>query len=247
MTSWAIPAGGPAAGDGSREGAVYIVIVGGGRVGNDLARALLAMGHEALVIDQDAGRCDTIRGELGNVVLHGNGTEVGVLREAGAVRADVTIAATSRDEDNLAVCQLSKNLFNTPKTISLVKDPQNEGLFKLLGVDVTVNTTHLILSTIETEIPGQSLVHLTTLSAPSGLGAMEREMVSINIPPDASSVGKHLGELVLPPNSFISLVVKDEGPTPPLDDIRLEPGDRVVGVTTPDEEQLLHDTLTEIE
>ena len=226
---------------------MYVVIVGGGRVGHDLARALLAMGHETLVIDQDADRCDAIRGELGNVVLQGDGAEIGVLREAGAVRADVTIAATSRDEDNLAVCQLSKNMFNTPKTISLVKDPQNEGLFKLLGVDVTVNTTHLILSTIETEIPGQSLVHLTTLTSPGALEASERQMVSISIPPDASSVGKHLGELVLPPNSFIALVVKGEGPTLPQDDLRLEPGDRVVGVTSPDEEQLLHHTLTGIE
>ena len=236
-----------AAGDVSTGGPVYVVIVGGGRVGNDLARAVLAMGHETLVIDQDSDRCDAIRGELGNVVLHGNGTEVEVLREAGTVRADVTIAATSRDEDNLAVCQLAKNMFHTPKTISLVKDPQNEGLFKLLGVDVTVNTTHLILSIIEAEIPGQSLVHLTTLTSPGALEAAERQMVSISIPPDASSVGKHLGELVLPPHSFISLVVKSEGPALPQDDIRLEPGDRVVGVTSPDEEQLLHDTLTGIE
>ena len=226
---------------------MYIVIVGCGRVGYNLARALLAMGHETLVIDQDADRCDAVRAELGSVVLHGNGTDVSVLKEAGAVRADVIIGVASRDEDNLAVCQISKNLFNTPKTISLVKDPRNEGLFKLLGVDVTVNTTHLILSTIETEIPGQSLVHLTTLRSLGGLGAMEREMVSINIPPDASSVGKHLGDLVLPPNSFISLVVKDEGPTLPEDELRIESGDKVVGVTSPEEEQLLHDILTGIE
>ena len=226
---------------------MYIVIVGCGRVGYDLTRALLAMGHETLVIDLDPVRCETIRTELGSVVLHGDGTDVGVLKNAGAARADVIIAVASRDEDNLAVCQLSKNLFNTPKTISLVKDPQNEGLFNLLGVDVTVNTTHLILSTIETEIPGQSLVHLTSLRSPSGLGGLEREMVSINIPPDASSVGKHLGDLVLPPNSFVSLVVRNEGPALAEDELQLESGDSVVVVTSPDEEQLLYETLTGIE
>ena len=226
---------------------MYIVIVGCGRVGYSLTRALLAMGHETLVIDQDANRCETIRTELGSVVLHGDGTDVGVLKDAGAARADVIIAVASRDEDNLAVCQVSKNRFSTPKTISLVKDPQNEGLFKLLGVDVTVNTTHLILFAIETAIPGQSLVHLTSLRPPGGLGALEREMVSINIPPDAASVGKHLGELVLPPNSFVSLVVKNEGPTLPEDELRLESGDEVVAVTSPDEEQLLYETLTGVE
>ena len=226
---------------------MYIVVVGGGRLGYDLTKALLAMGHETLVIDHDAGRCDVIRADLGSVVLHGDGTDVGVLTKAGVVRADVAIAVASRDEDNLAVCQISKSLFNTPKTISLVKDPQNEGLFKLLGVDITINTTRLILSDIETEIPGQSMVHLTTLKPSTGLGTEEREMVSINIPPDASSVGKHLGELVLPPNSFIALVVKEDGPTLAEDELLLESGDNVVGVTSPDEERLLYDTLTGVE
>ena len=226
---------------------MYIVVVGCGKVGYDLTRALLAMGHETLVVDRDSQRCDSIRTELGSVVLHGDGTEVSVLKDAGAARADVVIAVASRDEDNLAICQLSKNLFNTPKAIALVKDPQNEGLFKLLGVDVTVNATHLILSTIESEIPGHALVHLTNLKPPSGLGALEREMVSINIPQDAAAVGRHLGDISLPPNSFISLVVKNEGPLLPSDEIQLESGDDVVAVTSPDEEQLLYETLTGVE
>ena len=220
---------------------MYILVVGCGKVGYQLTRALLAMGQEVLVIESDPRRCLSLRDELGSVALQGDGTEVQVLKEAGAARADVVIAVATRDEDNLAVCQVAKHLFNTPKAIALVKDPQNEALFKLLGVDVTINSTHFILSTIEEEIPGHPLVHLINLEA------FQKEMVSINIPSDAAVVGKPLGEIGLPPDSFISLVVTNEGPVLPSEDVVLGSGDDVVAVTSPEEEQLLYETLTGVQ
>ena len=226
---------------------MYIVVVGCGKVGYHLTRALLAIGHEVLVIEKDPDRCESVRDELGSVALQGDGTEVRVLKEAGAARADVIIAVTTRDEDNLAICQLAKHLFNTPKTMSPVKDPQNEALFKLLGVDVTINSTHLILSTIEEEIPGHALVHLMNLKTFQVSGALQMEMISINIPPDAAVVGKPLSDIELPPNSFISLVVKHQGPVLPSEDVVLDSEDDVVAVTSPEEEQLLYETLTGVE
>ena len=222
---------------------MYIVIVGCGKVGYHLTRALLAMGHEVLVVEKDYRRCESIRDELGSVsvAFQGDGTEVQVLKEAGTARADLVVAVATRDEDNLAICQLAKHLFNTPKTIALVKDPQNESLFKLLGVDVTTNSTHLILSHIEEEIPDHTLVHLMNLKT------LDMEMISINIPPDAAVVGKSLDDIELPPTSFISLVVKDQGPVLPSEDVILDSGDDVVAVTSPEEEQLLYETLTGVE
>ena len=220
---------------------MYIVVIGCGKVGFHLTKALLAMGHEVVVIEKDPYRCESLRDEVGSVAFQGDGTEVQVLREAGAARADVIIAVATRDEDNLAVCQLAKNLFHTSSTMALVKDPQNEALFKILGVDVAINTTHLILSTIEEEIPGHALVHLMNLKA---LGL---EMISVSIPADAVVVGKSLISVELPPNSFISLVVKDQGPLLPSDNVIFDPGDEVVVVTSPDEEELLYETLTGVE
>jgi trk system potassium uptake protein TrkA len=217
---------------------MYIVVIGCGKVGYHLTRALLAIGHEVLVIEKDPHRCESLREELGSVALHGDGTEVQVLKQAGVRRADVVIAVAARDEDNLAACQLAKHLFNTPKAMALVKDPQNEPLFKLLGVDVTINTTHLILSTIEEEIPGHALVHLMNLKS------SHVEMISINIPSDAAVVGMSLADIEVPPNSFISLVVKAQGPVLPSEDVTLDSGDDVVAVTVPEEEHLIYETLT---
>ena len=220
---------------------MYVMVVGCGKVGYHLTRALLAMGHEVLVVENDPHRCEAIRDELGSIAHHGDGTEVRVLQEAGAARADVVIAVASRDEDNLATCQMAKHLFDTPKTMALVKDPQNEPLFKLLGVDVTINSTHMILSAIEEEIPGHPLVHLMDLKT------LQREMISLNIPSDAAVAGKPLSRIELPPNSFISLVVKGQGPFLPSDDLVLDSGDDVVAVTSPEEEQLLYQALTGVE
>ena len=220
---------------------MYIVIVGCGKVGYDLTRALLAIGHETLVIEKDRRRCEFLRDDLGSVALHGDGTEVQVLTEAGAARADLVIAVATRDEDNLATCQLAKHLFKTPLTIAVVKEPQNEALFKLLGVDVTINSTHLVMSTIEQEIPGHPLVHLMNREA------LNMEMISINIPLDAAIAGKTLSDIELPPTSLVSLVVKTQGPVLPSDDLVLDPGDDVVVVTSPEEEQVLYETLTGVE
>ena len=222
---------------------MYIVVVGCGRVGYQLTRALLAMGNEVLVIDKDPARCESLRDELGSVAvaLQGDGTEVEVLKEAGTSRASVVIAVATRDEDNLATCQLAKHMFNTPNTMALIRDPQNESLFKLLGVDVTINRTQLIVSTIEDELPGRALVHLMNLNS------LDLKMISINIPPDSAVVGKPLGNVTLPPNSFISLVVKPHRPLLPADDVVLSSGDDVVVVASPDEEQLLYEALTGVE
>ena len=222
---------------------MYIVVVGCGNVGSHLAKALVAMGHEVLVVDKEKLRCDALRDELGSVdvALHGDGTDLGVLKAAGVSRADVLIAVATRDEDNLAACQIAKHSFNTPKTMALVRDPQNEALFKVLGVDVPINSTHPILATIEEEIPGHALVHLMNLKP------LHMEVVSVSIPSDAAVAGKLLEEVELPPNSFITLVVKDDGPVLPSDEVILGSGDDVVVVTSSEEEQLLYETLTGVE
>ena len=220
---------------------MYVVVVGCGNVGYHLTKALMAMGHEVLVIEKDSHRWEKVSEELGSVAFLGDGSEVHVLREAGTGRADLLMAVATRDEDNLAACQLAKHLFHTHTTMALVKNLESEALFKLLGVDITINSTQLILSTTEEELPGRPLVHLMSLDS------LDRELISVNIPSDAAVVGKPISEIELPPYSFISLVIKARGPAIPSEDTILDSGDDVVAVTSPDEEQLLYDTLTGIE
>ena len=220
---------------------MYVIVVGCGRIGLHLAKALLAVGHEVTAIENDPVRCHNVADELGSVALQGDGSSLGTLREAGASRAELVIAVTDADAVNLAVCQMAKGMFNTTRTMALVKNPSHDALFRLLGVDRVINSTHLILSNIEEEVSSRALIHLL------GLQRHSMDIVALSIPPDAAVVGKSVSQLVMPPNSFITLVVKDEGPTLPHEDLVLHAGDDVVAVTVPDEEQALYETLTGVE
>ena len=103
---------------------MYIIIAGGGEVGYYLARVLLEEGHEILVIESDAKKCDLISEDMGDVVLRGDSCEARTLEEVGAARADMLIAVTGDDDDNLVTCQVAKHKFNVPHTVARIKNPK---------------------------------------------------------------------------------------------------------------------------
>ncbi len=217
---------------------MYIIVVGGGRVGYYLTKALLDEKHEVLVVERDATVCETINDELGSVCVRGDGCEAATLTEAGTDRADMFIAATGHDEDNLVACQVAKHKFNVPRTIARLRNPQNEILFKKLGIDVTVSSTNIILERIEEEVPTHPLTHLLAIDD-SG-----REIVEVEIPLKSTAVGKSVRELSLPPGSKLALVIRKEGKNrvPTLNTI-LWAGDRIIALTTPESEEALRTAL----
>ena len=217
---------------------MYIVIVGCSEVGYHLTKALLASGHEVVVVEKRAERCQLLSDESGIVALQGDGTDERTLRKSGITRADVLVAVAGRDETNLVICQMAKHIFQVPRTMALIKDPKNEPIFHVLGVDVVVNAIHQILASFEEGVPGQPLIHLLNLRI-QGL-----ELVSVSVPNDAAIVGKRLRDIELPPGSFISLVVKKGGAELPSDGLVLEPEDELVAVTPTGQEQVLYDILT---
>src|SRR6266542_1278289 len=135
---------------------MYAIIAGGGKVGFFLARELIEQGHEVLIIENIGDRAEFIANELGNVVLRGNADEASTLAEAGAERADVIVAVTGDDEDNLVLLQVAKRLFDSRRTISRINEPRNEDLFRLRGIDATMNATQVMLSVLEQELPQSS-------------------------------------------------------------------------------------------
>lgn len=217
---------------------MYIVIVGCSEVGYHLTKALLASGHEVVVVDKSAERCQLLSDESGIVALQGDGTDERTLRLSGISRADVLVAVAGRDETNLVICQMAKHIFQVPRTMALIKDPKNEPIFHVLGVDVVVNAIHQILASFEEGVPGQPLIHLMNLRI-QGM-----ELVSVSVPEDAAIVGKRLREIELPPDCFISLVVKKDSAELPSDGLILEPEDELVAVTRTGQEQVLYDILT---
>ena len=217
---------------------MYITIIGCSGVGYHLAKALLAAGHEVLVIEKSRSRCQLLYDELGSVVLCGDGTDQRVLKSAGVSRADILAAVTGVDETNLVACQIAKETFQVPRTMAVVTDTKNESVFHFLGVDVVVNATHLAVTGLEVGVPGRPMIHLLDLKAP------DTELVSVSIPEDAAVVGKRLGEIQLPPHSFVSLVVKRNQAGLAASNLVLEGLDEVVAVTVAYEEQSLYDALT---
>ena len=218
---------------------MYIIIVGGGRLGYYLARALLDEGHEVLVIEKDAAFSQIMNNELGSVCLHGDGCEAATLEEAGTGRADIFITVTGDDEDNLVACQLAKHRFNVPRIIARVRNPQHEKVFKKLGIDATVSTTNLILEHIKHELPSHPLMHLLDIQE-KGL-----EVVEVKIPPESAAIGKQVKELPLPAESILSLIIrKKKRPTVPTSSTVIQAEDHIIAVIRPEAEDELRAALT---
>ena len=218
---------------------MYIIVVGGGKIGYYLSKALVDEGHEVLVIEKDPEKCGHISEELGSICMRGDGCEAATLTQAGTGRADMFIAVTDEDEDNLVACQVAKHKFDVMRSIARINNPKNEAIFKMLGIDATVSSTNLILEHIEQEVPTNPLMHLLTL------GGGDMEIVEVRVPSTSAAVGKRIGELPLPDGSILSLVIrKGEKPQLATPDTMLEAEDQVIAVTRPELEEALRAALT---
>ena len=204
---------------------MYAIVAGGGKVGFFLARELIDQGHEVLIIENNGERAEFIANELGNVVLRGNADEASTLAEAGAERADVVIAVTGEDPRNLVLLQLAKRRFGARRTVARINDPRNEGLFRMLGIDATVNATQVMLSVLEQEIPQANLVPLLKLRN------TDVEVVEAVVDPRSPVTSSTLREVGLPPDSTIAVVIRDGAAFFPNGATVLQPGDEVVAMT----------------
>ncbi len=212
---------------------MYIIIVGGGKVGYYLAKTLLNQEHEILIIEKDKRKFDALTLEFGGIVMRGDGSDSLVMEEAGMARAEMVIAVTGDDEDNLMICQMAKKKFNVVRTISRINNPKNERIFKVLGIDTTVSVTDLILAQIEREIPAHSLVHLLTLRE-AGATFLEAK-----VPENSPVIGKPLRSLGIPDDCVIPLVIRNGKAIVPYGETQLLAGDEVIAVATLEHEDAL--------
>ena len=212
---------------------MYIIVVGGGRLGYSLTKALLSEGHETLLIEKNADVCEKINKELGSICLRGDACETAVQAEAGTGRADILIATTGEDEDNLVACQVAKYRFNVPRTIARVRTPRNEQIFKQLGVDVTVNSTNIILERIEHEVPSHPLTQLFCLNGDN----RDLELLEIRVSAGSPILGKSLNDTSLPAKAVLGLLIRNsERPFVPRGDTIFKLGDQIIAVAPRDAE-----------
>lgn len=220
---------------------MYIIIVGAGNVGYYLAKTLLNAGHEVLLIERDKRRCDLLRDEFGEAVMRGRGDEIRIMREAGADRADIVVACTGDDEDNLIISQIAKWYFNVPRTVARINDPRNEGIFQQLGIDATVSSTNIIYHLIEQEIEASEVIPLAALKRGN------IEIVDVELTTRSPVVGKRVQDLPLPPDALIVCIIRQENAMLPHGDTVLEPNDSVIALVSAQNERQLRKVFAEEE
>lgn len=218
---------------------MFIVIGGGGKVGYHLIRALVA-DHEVLVIEQEPARVEFIAEELGaDVIMQGDACDAATMERAGMERADMVVAVMGEDRDNLTFCQIAKSRFRVGRAVARINNPQNEALFRQLGIDSTVSATTLIMGHIEQELPWRGLIPLTTL------GGFDIEIVEVKVPHDGLTVGRQIKQLLLPQGSMICLIIDLDGtPRLPSPDTVVRADDILVAVTNVETEEALRNALT---
>jgi trk system potassium uptake protein TrkA len=216
---------------------VYIVVVGGGKVGYFLSKELLEAGHELVILEKNAGRARQIADELGSIVLNRDGCEGKHLAEAGANRATIVAAVTGDDEDNLVVCQMAKHHFDVPRTIARVNNPKNEQLFRHLGVDEIISPTRMALASIEQDIPVHELLHLAQLKGG------ELELLEAQIAEDSPAVGRSAADINLPEGASLFVLLRGNSVIPIRGDTVFTAGDKILAVARPDSEDELRRQL----
>jgi trk system potassium uptake protein len=213
---------------------MYIVIAGAGKVGWNLARELMAKGNEVTVIESDRSRYLTVEQELEHAIQYGDATELWVLERAGINRADLTIAVTGDDEDNLLICQVAKEKYLCARIIARVNNPRNRRYFDLLGIQPVVSATDLILRLIEHEVPSYGLVHLLDLRDE------QLEIIELEVASGSPAAGRPVSDVELPEGSLIISVLRNGRGFVPSSDTVIDAGDEVLLVLDPG----LEDSIT---
>jgi trk/ktr system potassium uptake protein len=217
-----------------------VVIAGGGAIGRHLAADLHERGHAVTLIEQDRGVAEGIpHWAPGVEVLLGDACEPWVLEKASLSDADVVVAATGDDEDNLVMSLLAKQEFGVPRVLARVNHPKNEWMFNAnWGVDLSVSTPHLITALVEEAVTVGRLVRILQFE-----GGQAR-LVEVTLADDSPVVGLSLKEAEVPRNATFVAVVREEHVVMPRGDTVFEAGDEVLAMVTPESEEEVRRILT---
>ena len=212
------------------------LIIGGGKVGSNLARALSEVDHTVTVVEADPGKARDLGDRSRFLVLTGDGTEVDMLNRANAARSDWVIGVTGKDEANLVACQLAVTL-GAKRVIARLNDPRNRATFLALNLPV-VAVTDLIVDVISQEVQ----MEVSELERLRVFGSGKLSLVEIDIP-DGAEIRTVL-EIDMPPQSILVTLLRGEDVSVPNAGTQLRPGDRVLAVTAIANETDLREALT---
>ena len=205
-----------------------VVIVGAGNVGTFIATDLQAGGHDVTLMECDYNLAARLAETLPVRIVAADACEVVNLQGAGVADADVVVAATGDDEDNLVVSLLAKQEFAVPRVVARVNHPKNHWLFnEAWGVDVAVSTPHLLTGVVEEAVTVGSLVRLLQLEQG------EANLVEVTLAPDSPAAGRTIAELAMPRDATVVAVIRTGHVVVPRGDTTLVAGDEVLCLVTP--------------
>jgi trk system potassium uptake protein TrkA len=206
---------------------VYAIIAGAGKVGWNLARELIGRDQEVTLIESNHDRYRVVEEELEHAVQYGDATELWVLERAGIQRADLVIAVTGDDEDNILICQVSKEKYGVERIVARVNNPRNLQHFRLLDIQPAVSATDLILRLIEHEVPEYGLVQLLALEEE------HLEIIEVEVGQGSQAAGRRVQDVPLPEGSLIISVLRGGTGFVPKADSIIEAGDQVMLILDP--------------
>ncbi len=215
-----------------------VAIAGAGSVGTAIAQDLAANHHEVLLLEQDPEVVERLRGTLDVTWLIVDACEVSSLDAAGLSTADVVVAATGDDEDNLVISLLAKQEFAVPRVVARVNHPKNQWLFnQSWGVDVSVSTPQLMTALVEEAVSVGSLVRLLQFEGGNA------HLVEVTLAETSPAAGRSVADLGIPRDATVVAVVRQDHLVVPRGDTVLGAGDEVLLLVTGTAEDAVHDLL----
>ena len=217
-----------------------MVIVGGGKVGWNLARSMLERRHTVSLIERDRQKCEKLADELDAAIFRGDGTNVAVLEAAGTQDADVFMTVTGSDQDNLVACQVARDHFHAKKVISRVNDPRNIETFRVLGIENIVSSTDILTKMIEQEA---DLAHMHLIAT---LNQGKAGICSMTLPSNTALDGVALKDISLPRGTLVISLIRRGVLTIPNGSTLLQAGDELVAVSEEKSQKALMRALAEV-
>lgn len=210
---------------------MFITIVGGGKVGTFLAKTFSQRGHSIVLVEKDEKIASKVAEEYEKIlVVGGDGCDPEVLRDAHIEKANVLVAVTGDDEDNLIICQLAKDTFLIPRVIARVNNPRNEKTFQTLGIDA-ISATTIISKLIEEEATVGEIK--TLLSLKKG----KLSIVEMTLTSESPVVGKKIQDLSLPEDVVLTTIIRENEIIFPKGNTVFYPGDSIIAFTAVEKEK----------
>lgn len=218
-----------------------IIVIGGGETIETvyfLARLFSRRGDQVTVVNPDPAEAQMLSRQVKATVILGDGSDPALLEEAGARRADVLLSLTPQDPDNLVTCQIAQKLYGVPRTLALVNDPDNEEVFRQLGIAEVFSATRVIGSLIEGQTLFDEIIHLF----PAAEGRLY--VTEVVLDGEAPVIAKTLQDLDLPEESLVVAIIRDQKVIVPGGEYRLQAADRLIVIALPENQQEILRTLT---